>query len=301
MGKILRLTESELVKLIKKTINEAVRPELVVNDYESFSYQYPENGKVIPRQKREEWITRMIPIIEKSAKAIEYFDSGLGSRFGRPNEKMTKIKVGTSSTGLDEYNANLAKIRFQDLLSILKEAASRVYVDGYGKLDDTFIEQYILVSDQMYQRTSLNKNVYSSKGSKPVDTERDCYIQLYEFGVEGLEDLEIYQVSQGVKSGAGVSKIYSVLRGRKQVRPQIIRDQLKLLKNFTDIMSLDDFFGGKGGLQRFINSNISNVFSEKHRIYWIDSIVKVLNEKSNRSIGGRDIASREGDKIVIFY
>lgn len=287
--KIIRLTESELVSLIKRTINEA-HPEPVIKDERVYSINFPEGQFRIPTQTREEIVRMIQDDLEDSLPTLEYFVSGMGKQYGQPIPKFIKLSVGTSSTGTQEVNARLSQNRLNELKGIVKQALQTSSTFQGKKLSPETIERFIQVVTD-YRPTSVDRDFYDYKTSKPEDEERDAYITIDILETKGLSSTDIDSASDTMRSGRGW-----YFMGMGDLDPKKIVDALRRVETYTDITDMERELRNEGGLENFLNSELSKGGDE---MYWKKAAVSALNKAANTS-GRNNVATIRNNQIVIY-
>jgi hypothetical protein len=288
MKKIVRLTESDLARIVKRIISEAARPEPIVQYVDAIQIPFKEggSGKEFSQQQIDSWIKQIQAVVKQNISVIGYFLDRRDSGFRLP--QFIQYTIGTSSTGDDRVNSRVARERETFINNILRKALS--VMDSSGRaLDEEQIQKYITNAQGEYNPTELAKGM-SRKRSIPDPNERMGYIVFQAYDVEGLDTGGIQRASDQMASGEG-----SYFLGLGDYDPQKILNGLRGLRTFSDIQDLNQELRQRGGLEEYLNDQLETGADVE---YWKKEAVKAINFASNKSQRG-NVAFYKNGKIVI--
>jgi len=280
MKKVVRLTENDLVRVIKRVIKEASAPEPVVKSVKSHVVRFQNEGQTKLPSKDAEYIKRFVSkALEKSIGTIErFYKSG---KF----PKIIKIGAGTTSRGSYEQNAKVGKQRIDEVVKIVKQACVEM---GFN---DAIIQKFLTVNtDYKYYPSALDQTLYDKDRKEPLDSERIVYIEIATLETKGLEDYDLRDVENQMRIARG----YNINPDEEGIANAICK-----LETFSDIVDLHNELQDYGGLESFINQTITAGYvsmtddtKERNRI------VGCLNNAARNS-GRQKISGIKGDKIDI--
>ena len=287
MAKIIRLTESDLFKIVqqtKRTLKEAVpEPEPVPTDKldtcsASFFFGEGETQFRPDTSKRaKDYIKKCI---SSSIPTIKKFHNG--SKFELP--PLVTFYVGTSSTGDFKTNRQVAEKRMTYLTNLYLEVMT-----SFGIREDVAYK-LLVQSNKSYTPSKIDRDFYDPTKVDPKSAERTCSIVISPITTMGNSNDSIGKLSGSLIDAS--STINNVLVD--MVDEGNIVKGIQKLQTYSDIKDLSKALvnARKGNLQDFLNSQLFDDQTE------ITQITNHLNKIAKRS-GKSTIASLVGGKISI--
>jgi hypothetical protein len=284
--KIIRLTESELIRLVERVINEVdLEPVLAGNSFTAAVY-FDEGKTEIPTNVKRMisgWISRKLAQGNTIQTIMKFQSLNKAGATSMKVPPFIDLYVGTSSTGSYGTNRNVAEGRLKSLRDVCINALTNL-----GIREDVAYQIVINKSNDAYNPTHWDEDFFDTSKMKPNSQERKCFITINPLTTAGLSDpmLDI------TRDKLVMAKGYNINPDEKA-----IVDAIKNLQTYSDITTLDRKLITQGGLQEFINSTIQNgtfFGDELERV----ELVKKLNRAAATSGKGK-IAKVVGDKISI--
>jgi len=282
MKRIIRLTERDLTRIVKRVLSETVSaPEpILMKANKVWDVVLFDEGKSelsdIAKTRIKNMITTNVGN-KRTKDTIKSFNNRL--------PKFIEIGSRTSSTGSYETNQIVGRRRINAIRKVVDEALGNL---GYNSEQ---IEKMIVTNtDYAYLPTDLDRNIYDPKKVAPKQIERIGYISVTPLEIKGLDDKDINKMGAGLRTAKGYN-----------VNPDEVKivNQIKKLETYSDIIDLDDELQDHGGLETFINDTITDGWTEMGSdTAQRKEIKRAINKASNRS-GKGDIAKIVGDKISI--
>jgi hypothetical protein len=281
MKRTIRLTESELVSLVKRIINEAEPEPQFGTEGDVVILRFPEGGSTLAPDEEQNVLRQIENNIKKSLPTLEKF---MNSKFQIP--KMFQFFAGTSSTGSPEENAKKGRERIALTQDLVRKAFKK-----YGVGADR-VEQLITMSPQEYQPSKLDKNFYDASKVLPKGSERFGILLVNQLTTRGLDKDKMNQVQRGLRNASGViqTPIFDT-----QDEEAIVRNIFTLASK-SDVIELNDAISANtrfGSLQGYLNSQLYDDPRE------MEKVVDHLNRIAIRSGLSDDTVRMVGNKVNI--
>ena len=238
--------------------------------------QFEEGQGKLSDEDKNRGVNVIMKDLEQSLPTIEkYFGTGKLPKF-------ITIGVGTSSTGTRDRNAQLARLRINELKNLIFMAFEKIGNETGKFVGRDTIESLITnKTGSSYKPSSLNP-IYDRSKSRPEDAERVGFIEIRPLTIKGLETIDIDNVADRLRYAKGMN-----------INPdeKLIATQIERLQTYSDITDLNRELRDHGGLEDFINSTITDGrtrmgsdIEERLRI------VRAINKAAKRS--GKDPIAR---------
>jgi len=283
MKKIIRLTESDLYRIVKRTISELEEPEPVFtdkNDTIRASFLFAEGETSFDSSTTQVVKDFIKNYIKSSIPTIQKFHNS--DKFNLP--QLVTFYVGTSSTGNFRRNKEIAEKRMKYLTNI--------YLDAMNELGVREDVAYKLLtrSNKTYTPSKIDRDFYDPTKVKPDDAERICFIEINPIETMGLDYDMIGKVQGKLIDASSIINTFLI----DNVDEESIVDAIMRLQTYSDIKDLNTALmnARKGSLESFLNDQLSDDSSEKSKI------VRHLNKCAKRS-GKGEIAKLVGYDMSI--
>lgn len=285
MKRIIRLTESDLNRIVKRVLREAVAaPEPVKTPGETRFIFFQDEGSYKLSDNMTNLIKNFLrPKIQNSISTLEkFYMQGI-----RSFPDFIEIGAGTTSGGSYKANASVARMRIKTVVDIVKELFNE-----FG-LNDEVIQRLITTNtDYNYTPTKTDSNFYDRDKLKPklFDKERYVFIRVNPLTTKGLDKKSIGSLEDALKQAAGWGL---------NVDEEGIVNAICSLETYSDIVDLNYELRQTGGLQAFINNYItSGLGFLNDDAVERNQIMGCLNSVAKTSGKGK-IAAVAGDKLTL--
>ena len=291
MKKVIRLTESDLVRLVKRVLKEeGPEPIKTGERLVNVVYYFPEGsvrqGGAIPNYcegefmgKRDAYNPKDPMIVKNIANALE--TSGIldvlkkyhkDEAFGGSLPQFIYLNASTSSSGTGGVNAEVGQARLNYVENVVTQAFSSLGVDL------SVVKKIIKREATKYFPSNVDKNFYDSTKLKPSDLDRFAVISIMNLTEMGLDVKGIQDIQRGLNKGSSMINTIFV----DGVDESTIINYIKKLETFSDIIDLSNSINAGGkfeSLEDFLNDQL---FDDPDAIRTIASHLKMLAKRSGK-------------------
>ena len=287
MKRIIKLTEADLTRIVKRVMRESVSAvEPIANPGSGFKVFFDEGKSELNLDAKRIIIDDIKSKLRSSMDVIEeFYDS---KDFKLP--KFIQVGAATSSTGSREANENLAQKRIDAMVDCIRIAFDELSKETGNDVGADYIKRFLTTNTYSTYKPSGLKKLYDANKSAPKAEERYAYVIIKPLSKSGKTKTQIGNIEDMLRIARG----YNVDPDEEGIAKAICR-----LETYSDITDLNYELRDKGGLQSFINTSITNGLtsmgsdiSERRQIKFC------LNKASKRS-GKGEIADIAGDKLTI--
>jgi|LakMenE01Jun11ns_1017448.scaffolds.fasta_scaffold9698042_1 hypothetical protein len=304
MKRTIRLTESELVELLRRVIKEDAPEPSLSKKTTSFAFLFPEfsvsKGKEnkpyiillnngVMRAYREDDYERVAEYIANFIRNTKTLSSikKFYNQTEFPLPKFIKIGVGTSSSGTGDVNSRAANYRISFLKGILTSAFDKLGLDS-SRITELIEER----KDSQYFPSDLDKNLFDPKKVGPDPLERFGFIEINEVKTLGLDKEGSLDIQRGLNSASSMinTNLFDL------VDEDEIEAQINLLQTPSDVKDISDAIGANTkfrNLEDFLNKQL---FDDPA------TMVRVKNHLNSIAVNHgmpKDTVRLLGDKISI--
>lgn len=253
MKKIVRLTESDLVRLVKKVINEAAPEPVLAKTGKIFGKFIFQEGSDKPTMINNKPITTAT--IDSLASEIANYMKQNGTydvlkRVYNETSGVPKLprfiyyNVGTSTSGSDLVNAEVARKRIMYFENLIRKAFDKL------NIDDELIESILVTNrDTQYTPAPVDRLTGRDK-SQEKEEDRFGQIEIKQLFMKGLERDELLNVGRGLKNASSDINTWVVdnVDEKEIVRqinmlasPSDVKELNQAISSMSDWNSLEDF------------------------------------------------------------
>lgn len=256
--KIVKITESELINLVRRIISEAA-PEPVIAQggriFGDFIFKKgtakPEmlGGRPVSSVTVDDLASQIADYMKRSG-TYDVLKKVYNQTTGVPKlPKFIYYNVGTSTSGSDLVNAQVARERAQYFESIIRKSLDKLDVD------DEIIESIIITNrDTKYTPAPVDRLTGRDK-SKEKSEDRFGNIEIKQLIMKGLEREKLLGVSKGLKSASSPINTWLV----DGVEESEIVNQIQMLASPSDVKELNDLINSASNwnsLEDFLNDQL---------------------------------------------
>ena len=283
MKKVIRLTESDLARIVKRVIMEkTMAPEPVVGGSRTIKIYFTKEGdSILEPQTISEIKDWLRPYIKSSMPTIKQFYKD--RQFKLP--KFITVGASTTSGGSYEANSKVAQGRLYAVLNVVRELFEEMGINQ--EMTQRFVTTN---TNYNYKPTSVDANLFDRKSVKPMDKERFAYITVNELNTVGLGKTQIGNLEDRMLIARG----YNINPDEEGIAKAICK-----LQTYSDITDLDYELRSSGGLQGFINQTITDGFTSYDSDTQERTQIKFCLNRASRTSGKGDIAAIAGDKLTL--
>jgi hypothetical protein len=302
MKKVVKLNESDLLKIVNKVIKEkknlinedAVGKEPILRGPIGTGTFYFDKGATVPNVWNGQKVTEAIRknLVQAVSECIDFNFNAIEKFFDDDVNKLPKfikINVGTDATGGDAENASVGQGRLNYFTKLIEDA----FIMGGYRAD--MAKRFVIGNSETdYQPAKINRNL-KDPSKVPGDQKlRFARVTLFQVEVMGLDTKDIQNV-QGELNAASSIINNGLLDLVDEDRIEVA---LSAIKTYSDIIDLNDAIAAQRdsrfrSLEGFLNNQLSDDIDVLH------SIADMLDQACIRSKLQRGTVRVVGDKISI--
>ena len=311
MKKVIRLTESDLVRLVKRVLKED-GPEPIAYDTKfivELFYTFPEGsvrqGGAIPDYclgrfsggtEMYEYTPNDPIIVQNIANSIQR--SGMldviakynKSQYNRGNlPQFIYLNSSTSTSGTGGVNAEVGQARLNYVENVVTQAFRSLGVDL------SVIKQIIKREATRYTPEYIDKNFYDTTQVDPTDQLRYASINIKFLTEMGLDTKGIQSVQRGLSQAQSIINTIFV----DNVDEAEIVNYISRLQTFSDITDLSDAISAAGTFQSLEDFLNDQLFDDPNEMKKIASHLKMLAKRSGKQEDTVRLVNTGGNKMRI--
>jgi hypothetical protein len=258
MKKTIRLTESDLTRLVKRILSEVAEEPILNSEKQIFGLVGFDEGKIKPntyygkpivQANIDNAVNRIVQFLTKQTGTLETLRKFRNSPdFRIP--PFIEIHIGTSHSGSGETNASIAQGRYNFMTGVVMAAFKKMGVDAS-------VAKAVVVNktDNTYAPSNLDRNFYDPKLVKTKPSERMAWIVIKAVDTRGNTTKGIQDIQKGLNQASSVINTIFV----DGVDETKILQYLTKLGTFSDVEDLNNAIiaGGKfDSLEGFLNDQL---------------------------------------------
>lgn len=287
MKRIIKLTEADLTRIVKRVMRESVSAvEPIANPGSGFKVLFDEGKSLLSSDAKDIVVNDIKSKLRTSMKTIEEFYDN--KEFKIP--KFIEIGAATSSTGSRERNVALAQKRIDAMIDCVYTAFDQLGKETGNVVGTDYIKTFLTTNTNSTYEPSGLKKLYDANKSAPNPEERYAYVIIKPLSMKGKTEKQLDDIEDMLRIARG----QNINPDEEGIAKAICR-----LETYSDITDLDNELRNLGGLEYFINTTITSGLttwgddsSERRQIKFC------LNKAAKRS-GKGEIADIAGDTLTI--
>ena len=276
MKKIVRLTESDLLRIIrqtKRTLSEVEEPEPVIDRRSGTcdaQFLFGEGETKFGPKISNEIKTFIKDCIKSSIPTIQKFHNS--GKFNLP--PVVTFYVGTSSTGTFSVNKKVAENRMSYLTDLYLEV-----MGSFGIREDVAYK-LLVQSKKSYKPSNIDRDFYDPAKVDPKASERICSIVITPITTMGKSNDDIGNISGKLIDASSIINTYLV----DNVDEEDILKAIESLETYSDIKDLNKTMinARMGSLQDFLNDQLFDDPTVKNEI--VTHLNKIAKRSSKNTI-----------------
>ena len=302
MKKIVKLTESDLLRIVNKVIKEkkniikeaVVGKEPILKGPIGTGTFYFDKGATIPNAWNGQKITEAMRknLVQVISEAIDFNFNAIEKFFDDDVNKLPKfikINIGTDATGSDDENASVGQGRLNYFTKIVEEA----FIKG-GYRSDMAKRFVIGNSETDYQPAKVNRNLMDPSKVPGNQKLRTARLTLFQIDVMGLDTKQIQNVQGELNSASSIINTGFL----DLVDEDRIISAIERLQTYSDITDLNSAIAAQRDsrfrtLEDFLNSQLFDDPS------YMRTAARMLDAACQKSGLQKGTVRVVGDKISI--
>jgi hypothetical protein len=302
MRKIIKLNESDLLKIVNKVIKakknlineDAVGKEPILRGPIGTGTFYFDKGATVPNMWNGQKVSEAVRknLVQAVSEIIDYNFQAIEKFFDDDVNKLPvfiKINVGTDATGSDAENASVGQGRIDYFTKLIEDA----FIKGGYRAD--MAKRFVVGNSKSdYQPAKVNRNL-KDPTKVPEDAKlRFARVTLFQLEVMGLDTKDIQNVQGELNAASSIINTGFL----DLVDEDRIERALMAIKTYSDIIDLNDAIAAQrdarfNSLEGFLNSQLFDDMDTLH------SIADTLDQACRRSELQKGTVRVVGDKISI--